>query len=99
MSVWLYRDGGKDIINGVHCDAELFPGELVGGALESGVWRLTPEAEEAEEVEKAETLQELLDRSENKDIREMAEEEGIEDFGTARIETLKEKLIAKAEDE
>ena len=103
MAVWLYKDGSSTKVNGVYCDAELFPAELVGGALQ-GEWRVTPEAPEApEEVEKEdgseETLSELLDKSANEDIRDIAETEGIDNYANVQIATLKKKLIEKAEHE
>lgn len=95
MSIELYKDGMSRCERGHWCDVGLFEPHQVKRALEDG-WRKTPAPSEKAQ---GETMQELLDKASNKDIRELAKEEGIEDSEKARIATLKKELIEKAENE
>ncbi len=92
MSIELYRDGVTHVINGVHCEMALFEPCEMDGALQRG-WRKWPEPP------KEETTSDLLDKLSNEEVRAFAKEEGIEGYTSSRIETLKKKLIKKADDE
>ena len=82
MAVWVYKayESGveSELIDARHLDAQLQGGGTVN---ESG-------KDEVVEEEKS------VDDLSNEDIRALAMDAGIEDYGTKRIDTLKKELMS-----
>ena len=90
MSVVLYRQGEQRDIKGLMCDVMLVDPELFNvGAMPKG-WFLSP-VKAYEEI-KEESEPKVLKG--NAKIRNDAKESGIEEWETARIATLKDRLKA-----
>ena len=92
--IMLYREGNALQIRGIACDYTKTKPKELSQRLAEG-WRLSvdelyPEPEPEPELE---DIFEVVDvQLSNKEIREKAEAAGIEDFATARINTLKAQL-------
>lgn len=89
MSVVLYRKGDERVVKGFPCDILLVEPESFNLESIPNGWFLTPE-KAYEEVKQEETK--VLKG--NSKIRNDAKEAGIEDWETARIATLKDRLKA-----
>ena len=90
--IMLYREGNALKIRGIACDyIKTKPKELSQKLAEG--WRLSVDELYPEPELEDEDLFEVVDvQLSNKEIREKAEAAGIEDFATARINTLKAQL-------
>ena len=90
--IMLYREGNALQIRGIACDyIKTKPKELSQRLAEG--WRLSVDELYPEPEPEDEDIFEVVDvQLSNKEIREKAEAAGIEDFATARINTLKAQL-------
>jgi len=103
MGVVLYRAGESHTVNGIKVEAKIFDAYLFDSNLQAG-WSLTPEEAydipeeviEAPEDEEQPTYEEVdtngSGKLSNKEIRTAAERMGFDDYDTARISTLKERM-------
>lgn len=105
MAIVLYKKGNTHIIDGIKCDLKRVEPKYFTGKPDEG-WFFSPreayeEVKEAKEKPKAKTEAETsekevldYDSMNNKEIREHAEKAGFDDWHTARIQPLKERLKA-----
>lgn len=87
MSVVFYKEGNQKEINGFMCDTLMVDPDLFDGENMPCGWFLSPEKAHGKTEEKK-----VLKG--NAKVRNDAKEAGIEDWETARIATLKDKLEA-----
>lgn len=89
MATKLYREGNSHFVNGIECEIRLFPRNGLSFVGIHG-WCATPE-----DINKSD---EWSDYS-SEQIRELAKDSGIEGWENKRINTLKEVLSGKSQED